>query len=131
MKHLILAVLALCLAPVAHADCENFFRGFHVDSYYYGGNPSESVYFEISSDDLGLRATVAAYYDRCSSDLCKKNLEVLRDAPYDSELIKFGVTPAICSNLDKYTMMTNAGGSIDVIPVQAILSADVDLNYPF
>ena len=131
MKGSLLALLALCLAPLAHADCENFFRGFHVDSYYYGSNPSESVYFEISSDDLGLRATVAAYFDRCTSDLCRRNLEVLRDAPYNLELIKLGVTPAICTNLDQYTMMTNEGGSIDVIPVQSILSADVDLNYPF
>lgn len=126
-----IALLALFASTFAHADCETFFRGFHVDSLNYGNNPAEAVYAQISSDDLGQWGTIAAYYAQCTTPECKKNLDILSEAFYSRELIKLGVAPEICSNLSQYMMMKYAGGSVDMIPIESILFVEADPNYPF
>ena len=131
MKSIVLAFSLLQIFSTnSFADCENFLRGFHVDSSYSDHRPNESVYYMISSDDLGLRATIVARDDQCTSTECKAMVDTLHDAIFQ-QLIKLGVDKKVCGDLYQYFMMVNAGGSTDVIPMQLITSVVLDKTYPF
>jgi len=117
-------------SPRSYADCENFLRGFHVDSSYSDHHPKESVYYMISSDDLGLKATIVAHMDLCTTDACISKEGILHDAVFQ-QLIKLGVDHQVCNDLYQYFMMTNAGGSTDVIPMEWVTSVALDPTYPF
>jgi len=130
MKFFIFIFSILYIFPTnSFADCENFLRGFHVDNSFSDHHPNESVYYLISSEDLGLRTTIVVHTEQCVSVECKAMVGTLDDANFH-QLIKLGVDRKICEDLFQY-FMGAGGGSTDDIPIELVSSIARDRTYPF
>jgi len=119
------------MASTAHAACENAFRGIHVDSQFRMGTTWDYTYFNITNHALGAHGVIMVKYANCETEECKSKLNLLENATWNHQLLKFSVTDQTCSNLWNYFIQNNGGGTSDFLDIRQLTVVEVDSNYPF
>ncbi len=130
MKKMIPVILfsTLVMGNTSFAACEKHLTGFKVDLVFTSGDGTPALYYSVSSEHLGIRATIVARESECTSIECKKMSELLYDIAHTDQLIKLGVSPEVCDHLRDYTTTINGGSSFDVLSIQKITSVELGEN---
>lgn len=131
IKLLTLAVLSFPFSPPAKAACERALRGIQVDSQFRMGTTWDSTYFNITNDSLGAKSVIQVKYADCEDDACKQKLELLENAYWKHQLLKFSVDEYTCSHLWDYFIQSNGGGTADFLKINQLNTVEVDTRYPF
>ena len=131
IKFLTLALFLSTFTSPAQAACENALRGIQVDSSFIMGQSWESTYFSITDHSLGAKSVVRVKLADCESDKCKQKLDLLENANWNHQLLKFSVDDHTCSHLWDYFIQNNGGGTADFLNVDQLSSVEVDTRYPF
>jgi hypothetical protein len=125
------AGLVLLITAPAQAACERALRGIQVDSQFRMGNSWDNTYFNINNDSLSAKSVIQVKYANCEDDACKKKLELLENAKWNHQLLKFSVDEQTCSHLWDYFIQNNGGGTADFLNINQLTTVEVDTTYPF
>jgi hypothetical protein len=131
IKLLTVALFSFVFTLSAHADCEQSLRGIEVDSGFIMGQKWDSIYFNITNHALGAKSVVQVKYANCEDDACKQKLDLIENANWKHQLLKFSVDAQTCSNLWNYFIQINGGGTADFLDIRQLKTVDVDFHYPF
>lgn len=131
IKLLTLAGLTFTFASPAQAACERALRGIQVDSQFRMGTTWDHTYFNITNDSLGAKSVIQVNYADCEDDACKQKLEVLENANWKHQLLKFSVSDQTCANIWNYFIQNNGGGTAEFLDIRQLTVVEVDAHYPF
>ncbi len=115
----------------AHAACENFLRGLQVESQFRMGSSWDATYFQVKSDSLRARTVVHAKYSECTDTECKQKLDLLENAKWNHQLLKFSVSESTCEKIWSYFILIDGGGTAENLPINLLTEVAVDAHYPF
>ncbi len=121
---------SLC-STTAHAACERALRGIQVESQFKMGTTWDSTYFTIINPSLGAHGVIMVNYANCETDECKSKLELLENANWNHQLLKFSVNHYTCSNIWNYFIQNNGGGTSEFLNIHQLNTVEVDSTYPF
>jgi hypothetical protein len=125
------AGLGLFMTAPAQAACERALRGIQVDSQFRMGNSWDYTYFNITDHALGAKSVIQVKYANCEDDECKQKLDLLENANWKHQLLKFSVDEHTCSHLWDYFIQNNGGGTADFLNINQLTTVEVDTTYPF
>jgi hypothetical protein len=131
IKFLTLVVIFFFSNSHAHAGCENFLRGLEVESQFRMGSSWDATYFQVKSESLRARTVVQAKYSECTDNDCKQKLNLLENAKWNHQLLKFNVSESTCEKIWSYFILIDGGGTAENLPLHLLTEVSVDSHYPF
>jgi hypothetical protein len=122
----LLFIIVQLLETTAHADCENLLQGLRVESEFAIGDPWKATYFSITSNYLRANTVVSVQYDRCTTEDCKSKLDLISNAKWEHQALKFSVDQTTCQNIWTYFILILGGGTAEFLPIEKIQTVQID-----